>query len=217
MSNDFDLLEAWRGGDSKAGSQLLRRHFDSLHRFFSNKVGDEAQDLIQRTMLALVKSRDRFRGDASFRTYLFVIARNELYSYLRSLRRERALFDPGEHSIHDAGASPSQVEVRRRENKLLFEALQRLPVDLQVALELFYWEDLEGKELAEILDVPLGTVKSRLRRGKELLKKHLERLAKTGAELEKTRGDLEGWARDVKAEVLVSSSGESLSPDSIEM
>ncbi len=201
MVTDFELLEAWRGGDAKAGSQLLRRHFDSLYRFFANKLGEEAQDLIQRTMLALVRSRDRFRGEASFRTYLFAIARNELYGHLRRLRRERALFDPAEHSIHDAGASPSQLEVKRRENKLLFEALSRLPLDLQVALELFYWEGLEGQELADVLEIPLGTVKSRLRRGKELLKKHLERLAKTGAELEKTRGDLEQWAREVKAEI----------------
>ena len=198
MSDDFDLLERWREGDQKAGSALLRRHFDSLQRFFTNKVGDEASDLIQKTMEALVKSRDRFRGDSSFRTYMFAIARNELYGYLRKARKERALFDPDSHSIHDMGGSPSKAVEAQRENKLLFEALRRLPVDLQVALELFYWEGLEGAELAEVLEVPLGTVKSRLRRGKELLRKHMERLAKTGAELEKTKGDLEQWARGVK-------------------
>jgi RNA polymerase sigma-70 factor (ECF subfamily) len=199
VSDDFALLEQWRGGDPKAGSILLRRHFDSLQRFFTNKVGDDASDLIQRTMEALVKSRDRFRGDSSFRTYMFVIARNELYSHLRKLRKERVLFDPESHSMHDLGASPSKIVEAQRENKLLFESLRRLPVDLQVALELFYWEGLEGSELAEVLEIPLGTVKSRLRRGKELLRKHMERLAKTGAELEQTRGDLEQWARDVRA------------------
>jgi RNA polymerase sigma-70 factor (ECF subfamily) len=198
VSDDFALLESWRQGDAKAGSALLRRHFDSLQRFFINKVGDDASDLIQRTMEALVKSRDRFRGDSSFRTYMFVIARNELYGHLRKLRRERALFDPQAHSIHDIGTSPSKAVEVQRENKLLFEGLRRLPVDLQVALELFYWEGMEGADLAAVLDIPLGTVKSRLRRGKELLRKHMERLAKTGAELEQTRGNLEDWARGVK-------------------
>lgn len=202
MSEDFGLLESWRGGDQKAGSVLLRRHFDSLQRFFTNKVGEEASDLIQKTMEALVKSRDRFRGDSSFRTYMFAIARNELYSHLRRAQKERALFDPDSHSMHDLGTSPSKAVEAQRENKLLFEALRRLPVDLQVTLELFYWEELEGADLATILDIPVGTVKSRLRRGKELLRKHMERLAKTGAELKKTQGDLEGWARGVKGQLV---------------
>ena len=198
MSEDFTLLESWRDGDAKAGSTLLRRHFDALQRFFSNKVGEDGPDLIQKTMEALVKSRDRFRGDSSFRTYMFAIARNELYGYLRRLKRERELFDPASHSIHDLGGSPSKAIEEQRENKLLFEALRRLPLDLQVALELFYWEELEGAELAVVLEIPLGTVKSRLRRGKELLRKHMERLARTGAELEQSRGDLDQWARGVK-------------------
>ena len=79
--------------------------------------------------------------------------------------------------MHDLGTSPSKVVEAQRENKLLFEALRRLPVDLQVTLELFYGEELDGAELATILDIPVGTVKSRLRRGKELLRKHMERRA----------------------------------------
>lgn len=199
MSEDLKLLDAWRGGDKAAGATLLRRHFDSLYRFFANKVDHGAEDLIQRTMLAAVRSRDRFEGRSSFRTYLFTIARNELYAHFRGLRRDRAMFDPATHDVHDMGSSPSRILERHREHKLLLLALQRLPVELQVALELHYWEGLDGKAIAAILEIPLGTVKSRLRRAKEALREHLKALAESAAELERTQGDIDGWARELRA------------------
>jgi RNA polymerase sigma factor (sigma-70 family) len=195
---DIELLERWRDGDGDAGKVLLRRHFEPLRRFFRNKVGDGVDDLIQQTMLGLVKSRDTFRGDASFRTYLFTIARNALYTRLRTTKKERDVFDPGEHSVHDMGTSPSRMAARNEEQKLMLLALRRLPVDLQVALELFYWEDLSTEELAQVLDIPPGTVKSRLRRAKEKLQWQMERIAGSKPLLESTMGNLDQWAGSVR-------------------
>jgi RNA polymerase sigma factor (sigma-70 family) len=79
---DLELLASWRDGDTKAGNALFDRYFDALFRFFRNKVQEGAEDLVQQTFLALVQSRDRFRGDSSFRTYLFTAARSKLYNYL---------------------------------------------------------------------------------------------------------------------------------------
>src|SRR6185436_6575853 len=74
MRPDAELLSAWRGGDEKAGAELFERHFEALFRFFRNKAGDQAEDLVQETFLACL-SGPAFRGEASFRTYLFTVAR----------------------------------------------------------------------------------------------------------------------------------------------
>ena len=76
-TDDFETLDRWRAGDRAAGNELLRRHFDGLYRFFRNKVDEGVDDLIQRSFLACVESKDRFRKQASFRTYLFTVARHE--------------------------------------------------------------------------------------------------------------------------------------------
>ena len=139
VPTDFELLDAWRAGDSEAGNALFERHFASVCRFFRNKVDEGVDDLIQRTFLACVESRDAFRGEASFRTYLFTLARNELFAHLRRREREHARFDPLEQSVHDLGPTPTNIVAQKAEQRLLLQALRRIPVDLQVALELFYW------------------------------------------------------------------------------
>jgi len=170
---------AWRAGDRAAGEQLFARHFDALYRFFRNKVDEGADDLIQQTFAAVVASIDRFRGEASFRSYLFAIARNELLAHWRKKRRSDAQVDVEEVSIAEmSSAKPDRQLARRAEHQRLLEALRALPLDLQIALELVYWEDLTGPELAAALGVPEGTARSRIRRAKELL---AEKLAAQGA------------------------------------
>src|SRR5262245_60999657 len=88
---DLALLNRWRDGDRAAGEALFARHFDGLYRFFEHKTGGDADDLTQRTFLACVRSRDQFRGASSFRTYLFAIARHELYAHLRTLAGNQRL------------------------------------------------------------------------------------------------------------------------------
>lgn len=157
--DDFDLLDAWRSGDRIAGNALLRRHFDSLYCFFNNKTDHDVDDLIQRTFLACVESKERFRKEASFRTYLFTVARNELFGFFK--RKQREDVDMGTMSVVDLGSSPTSRAVKLEEERLLLSALQKIPVDLQIAIELHYWEGLSTSELAEVLGVPQGTAKSR--------------------------------------------------------
>lgn len=200
---DEDLLDAWRDGDQKAGQELLRRHFPALYRFFANKAQDACDDLIQKTMMAAVRSRDQFRGEASFRSYLFVLARNELYKNLRSRSRDRLVFDPEGSSVWDGQRSPSTMAAKNQEERLLLDALRRIPVELQVALELHYWEDLSTAELARILEIPQGTVKSRLRRAREQLVVQLEALATDAVKLRSTVDNLEGWAQRIREQVKI--------------
>ncbi len=197
MSTDAEILGAWRAGDVESGKILFERHFDSLYRFFRNKVDDGVDDLVQETFLALL-SGPEFRGEASFRTFVFAIARNALLAQLRKLGRARSDVDIEQISVTDMGTSPSSALVRKREERLLLEALRAIPLDFQITLELYYWEDLAGPELGHVLGVPEGTVRSRLRRAKEALEKKLKELAEDPEVLASTTTNLDVWARRLR-------------------
>lgn len=199
---DEQLLTAWRAGDREAGNQLFARYFSGVFRFFRNKVDRGVEDLVQKTFMACVEGRDRLRADTSFRGYLFGAAHHLLRAHYR---RERALGreeDADDHSIVDMGASPTSLIGEHEEQRLLLAALRRLPVDYQVALELHYWEGMTAAELGEVLDLPLGTAKTRIRRGRELLEELMATLADSKELLESTRANLEVWARQLRAQVL---------------
>jgi RNA polymerase sigma-70 factor (ECF subfamily) len=200
-SDDAALIEAWRAGNPRAADTLLRRHFDGLWRFFRNKVDDEAEELIQRTLTALLKARAQFRGDASFRTYLFSVARSELFRFYRQRERDAARFDFDEVSVADMGASPSSVVARREHERALRIALRRIPLDSQVVLEWHYWENLKMTEIAEALDVPLGTAKSRLRRAREQLESALQETIASRETLTSTLENLDRWASQLREAV----------------
>jgi len=197
-STDFELLDAWKEGDKAAGNTLFQRHFDSVCRFFRNKVGEGVDDLIQRAFLACVESRDQFRKEASFRTYLFTVARHELYAHFKRSRRDRDRFDPLATSVFDLGPSAVAVVAQRKEQRLLLEALRRIPADHQIALELYYWEELSAAELGRVLDVPEGTIRTRIRRAKSLVEQALRELDASAAQLQSTLADIEGWARSLR-------------------
>ncbi len=199
--DDAALFEAWSAGDRAAGDALYRRHFRPLYRFFRAKAPDDYEDLIQATMLECVRSRDRFRGDAPFRAFLFGVARHRLLHYLRSKGRDRLDFDADQSSVADVDPRPSTITARKAEHQILLEALQRLPVNFQIALELHYWEELGTKELAAVLEIPEGTVKTRLRRGRELLQIEIEKLTEDPTARAAAVAGLETWVREIRAVV----------------
>ncbi len=202
--DDFALLDQWGQGDRAAGNTLLLRHFDTLYRFFSGKLGadGEADDLIQKVFLACVESRDRFRRESSFRTFLLTVARHELFGYFRKRRTQGARNEPlGSMSVAELGSSVRAAMVRREEERLLLSALREIPLDLQITIELHYWEGLTTAELAGVLDIPQGTVKSRLRRAREALQEAMARLAQNTSVLQSTVSDFEHWAVQVRDRV----------------
>lgn len=196
--SDFELLQAWRAGDLQAGEDLFSRHFEGLCRFFRNKVSDGVDDLIQRTFLLLVERRDQFEGRSSFRTYLFVVARNELYRELSTRRRTADKLDPLEVSVVEISPSPPSVMARKREERALLEALRRIPLEHQVTLELYFWENMTAGAIGEVLELPEGTVRTRIRRARVLLAEQLESLEAGGAPLQTTDANIEAWAKSVK-------------------
>lgn len=200
--SDFELLTAWREGDEGSGRALFHRYFDAVYRFFRNKVDEAAEDLTQQTFMGLTQGKDRFRGEASFRTYLFMIARKRLYSFLRKAQRDHDATPLSASSVADLGlASPSRAVARHQEQRLLLLALRRLPVEMQVALELFYWEELTVTEIAEVLETPVGTVKSRLQRARARLDTAIAELADSEALRRSTMDDFARWATELRSQL----------------
>lgn len=192
---DRELLEAWRAGDDDAGNELFERHFDALYRVLRNKVHGSVDDLVQDVFLTCVRRRDALRDGASFRVYLFTVARNELFDHWRKHSKRPAEVEIGALSLEDLGTSPSAVVARRAEHQLLLQALRAIPLDLQLALELTYWEGLDGPALAEVLGIPEGTVRSRLRRAREALEERMTELAEDPGVLHSTTTDFDKWAQ----------------------
>ena len=181
VEDDLALLDRWRSGDNAAGQTLFSRHFATVFRFFETKCSNDAEELTQSTFLACVRARDQFRKDASFRTYLFVIARNELHHYLRTKIRKHDKLDFEVSSIADLATSAGSRLARAREHRQLLEALNRLPVDQQTMLELFYWDNVDLATLAEIFSISAVNARTRLHRARKALRDHLLALAPADA------------------------------------
>jgi RNA polymerase sigma factor (sigma-70 family) len=196
MDDEAVLLEAWRAGDAGAGERLFRRYFDSIYWFFATKLDHGADDLAQDTFAAVLRNRERVGQRHSFRAYLFAVARSKLIDVLRTRGRQ---FDPLEVSVADLGASLTSVLGRRQTHARLLAALRRLPVDLQLVLELHYFERMPGPEIAEALELPEGTVRSRLRRALAALRELLATDAGEDASAP-PEADLERWAEELRAQ-----------------
>lgn len=203
MATDFELLDAWKAGDRDAGNTLFERYFDPVCRFFTNKVHLHIDDLIQKTFLGCVEGRDRFQKQASFRTYLFAVAHNVLRAHFRERRRgaEDPSVDLGERSSDELTPSPSSILAVHQEQRLLLEALRRIPLDYQLVLELYYWEDMAAPELAQVLGLPEGTVRSRLRRAKEALAEKMTAIASEPDLLKTTMSSLDKWVRSLRSQL----------------
>lgn len=170
--DDDRLLEAWRSGDAAAGRELFARHAPAVQRFFRSKLGPEREDLIQRTFLACLESRDRVHS--SFRTFLLAVARHKLYDHLERMQGPAGRFDPLTSTAAEIVAvTPSAVLAARQSSAGVLAAMQRIPIELQLVLELHYWEELDTAAIAEVLGIPRGTVKTRLMRARAQLRNEL--------------------------------------------
>jgi RNA polymerase sigma factor (sigma-70 family) len=181
--SDAELLAQWGQGSREAGNVLIERYFALVHRFFHSKVGPELDDLIQQTFLGAIEARARYEQRSSFVTFLLGIARHQLYTHYS--RRKRRGCHLAVSSMRDLGTSPSGAVARGEDQQLLAAALQAVPLHAQVLLELVYWEGLTAPEAAEVLEIPINTVYSRLARARDALRAQLERLAPDRLECER--------------------------------
>ncbi|MDE2039527.1 MAG: sigma-70 family RNA polymerase sigma factor [Elusimicrobia bacterium] len=151
-----------------AFEELLREHWDSVERFvwtLSCARGLEAEDLAQEVWVQAYRSIDRFEGRSAARTWLYGICRNVCLAWAR--RRSQTLSldesaESGETTWPDGEPEPLERLLREESTGLVRRCLEALPAGQRAALVLREWEGLSYEEIAEALDVPLGTVRSRL-------------------------------------------------------
>ncbi len=197
--SDAELLQQWRAGDGPAGNTLVRRHFATLYRFFRSRVDDGVADLVQRTFLACVESRDRLPEGVEFRTWALGIARKQLLMLLRKHHRAGRVLETRMVSGEARGPTASAALAEGQQQRMLLAALRRLPIDLQLVLELHYWEELPLAEIAIVFEIPTGTVKSRLHRARTTLAEELQRAELDPDAVASTLHGLESWARELRA------------------
>lgn len=175
---DQDLWNRWTGGDAGAGRQLSRRMLPVLRSFFASKIlAADVEDLVQQVWLELgetIRRRKLPELTASVRAYLLGIARHVLFRHLSRRTRDERI-DPVTSSIAVLEPSLSQAVGRQLQAQRMLRALHRLPLDIQVLLELRYVQELTTPEIAVLYEIPDGTAKSRLARARRLLDDELKR------------------------------------------
>lgn len=199
---DEELLEQWRAGDKQAGEALLRRHFVGLRSFALGRVDDEelAREIVQETMLVIVGDPAQFRAESSFKSYLFGIARNKCREHLRKRSGDRQRFDPSTDSIADVtGRRYSSILTEKDNLRRLFDALRSLPMDVQDLLDLFYFQDLRVREIADLDGTNANTIKSRLRLARQQLGRCVQESAGQPVDRELSEEQIHEWMLDARA------------------
>jgi RNA polymerase sigma-70 factor (ECF subfamily) len=176
--NDYDpdapLIRAIAGGDVRALDELYTRHGANILSYLSSFLNDRqlAEEVLQDVMMAAWDHAAQFRGDSKVRTWLLTIARNRAINTRRRSAPHLVAFDDAIEV--DAGdTTPLERVERKHRSELMRDALRRLPPAYQEILLLVFYQQLSGVEVAEVLGISTGTVKSRLHRAKELLRRVL--------------------------------------------
>ena len=208
---DGVLLRAWRAGSERAGAKLYRRHAASVRRFLRNKVAErDVADLMQATFMSCFEQSHRYREGASFRAFMLAFARNLLMHHYRTRYRKHDRVDFGVSSVVELGVSPSALIAGRQEERRLLAALRSLSIEQQILLELFYWEGMQGPELAELYALPEGTIRTRLRSARLRVEEAYARLEGAGARATSTATSLDTWARGIREQL--GAGGEGVEP-----
>ncbi|MDG2039419.1 MAG: sigma-70 family RNA polymerase sigma factor [Ilumatobacter sp.] len=195
-------MAAAQAGDRFALDQLLRRHYDRIHAVTRRIAGPtrDADDATQEAMIKIVRSLPKFDGRSSFATWAYRIATNAALDELRKRRRRPDLRSIRDDEASNAGFEPIDEMSERRIGSIadrlaLDDALAGLPEDYRSAVVLRDVGDLDYAEIADVLGVPVGTVKSRIARGRRLLAKelrldkHPETVAELTSEISLTVGN----------------------------
>jgi RNA polymerase sigma-70 factor (ECF subfamily) len=182
---DLRLVSGLQAGDERAYEQLIERFQNPVYNLAYRLLNDQADasDVAQEVFLKIFRNVGNFRGDSSLRTWVYRIAVNESHNRRRWLFRHRRgetgldeTFedsDGREKPLMDSGETPFDFTVNREALVLLEEALADINPVFRAALVLREIEDMSYDEIAEILEVSIGTVKSRIVRGREALRRNL--------------------------------------------
>lgn len=182
---DQRLISGLQAGDEKAYEQLIERFQTPVYNLAWRLLSDpaDASDVVQEVFLKIFRNVGSFRGDSTLRTWVYRIAVNESHNRRRWLVRHRRgetgieeMFDDSdsrERPLTDGGETPFDFTMNREAQLILEEGLAAINPVFRAALVLREMEDMSYEDISEILQVSMGTVKSRILRGREALRRYL--------------------------------------------
>lgn len=178
------LINRALAGDQKAYEALLKRYqngvYNLIYQMIKNR--EETEDLVQESFIKAFKSLDSYNDNYAFSTWLYKIAFNHCIDAIRKKKLKTLPLDrpiqlrEGEihHEIRDDSYSPEGDFLFSERKKLIQETINSLPERYRIAIILRHQQDHSYEEISEILGIPLGTVKARIFRAREMLKKKLQ-------------------------------------------
>jgi RNA polymerase sigma-70 factor (ECF subfamily) len=175
--SDEELMLAVRKGDVDKLAALFARYRARLYAFFSQMNGSTAasEDLVQDVFCRILKYRKTFREGASFRKWMYQIARNARIQYLEK-HRPVSVDSLGGISLHESDFSPGHLFERHQHIVLLECALRGLPEDRRELLVLARYQEMKYQEIAELLEIDEGAVKVRVHRAMKELRDNFRTL-----------------------------------------
>ncbi|MCG6869400.1 MAG: RNA polymerase sigma factor RpoE [Gammaproteobacteria bacterium] len=185
-SNDQILVERVQGGDTTAYDMLVRKYQHKIIKLVSRYVHDPeaALDVAQEAFLKAYRGLGSFRGDSAFYTWLYRISINTAKNYLvqQSRRSPDLDVDPQEAEYYEGASALKENDTPERHllteeiERTVYRAIRELPDDLQTAITLRELEGMSYEQIAEAMDCPIGTVRSRIFRAREAIDRVLKPL-----------------------------------------
>lgn len=166
--DDEALIACARNGDAASLALLLQRHYLAVKKYLITITfsPDMAEDLTQETMIRAIQRLIQYTGKAKFSTWLISIATNLYMDRLRRARRERKILEPPAPAPPDHGYDPEWADLMQR--------LRSLPRDIALPIVLKHYYGYSYEEIAGLMSIPVGTVKSRIHNGIRMLRKEVE-------------------------------------------
>ena len=179
VPEEADLVTASLNGDKRAFGEIVTRHQKMVARTVKGMLGDSvfADDIGQEVFIKLYNSLSEFRGDAKLSTYIQKIAVNLTLNEIKRRKRFFSMFSQkGNNEMYEFEVADRDDEERKEASELVNKALLEMDPKFRIILTMRMLQGYSTKETAEILDLPLGTVLSRLSRAQEQLRNILEKL-----------------------------------------
>jgi len=183
---DSELVKRVQNGDKAAFDILVKKYQQKVVNLVSRFVSDhsECYDVAQDTFIKAYRALDNFRGDSQFYTWLYRIAANTAKNHLATRSRKSPMYsvdvDDAEHYEGESGlkdqTTPENLLLTEEIKRTVYAAIEKLPEDLKSAITLRELEGLSYDEIAEVMDCPIGTVRSRIFRARDAIDKELRPL-----------------------------------------
>ena len=179
--SDEELIERFQGGDVYAFEMIVNRYKDPLLNFVYHFLGDriDAEDVVQETFLRVYRNKHLYRNIAKFSTWIYTIAGNLAKTELRRRKRRRLFsisqmgFDNKDFDVPDPLRTADVVVDGEMKEAFIRKEIDALPVKFKEVVVLRDIDEFSYEEISDILKIPIGTVKSRVNRGRLRLQKRL--------------------------------------------